>query len=108
MVGRTHGIHAEPYTLGLKFVGWYEEARRNVARLRAAREEMRFGKISGSVGTYAHLGPDVESKVLTRLNLQVEPVSTQVLPRDRHAQFLAVLGVLASSVDRITTESDQA
>jgi adenylosuccinate lyase len=104
MVGRTHGIHAEPYTLGLKFASWHEEARRNSDRLRAAREEMRFGKISGSVGTYAHLGPEVEAAALQRLGLNVEPVSTQVLPRDRHAQFFSVLGVLASSVDRIATE----
>jgi adenylosuccinate lyase len=104
MVGRTHGIHAEPYTLGLKFVSWYAEARRNADRLRGAREEMRHGKISGSVGTYAHLGPEVEARALGRLGLRVEPISTQVVPRDRHAHFLAVLAVLASSLDRITTE----
>ena len=104
MVGRTHGIHAEPYTLGLKFLGWYAEARRNRKRLAAAREEVRRGKISGAVGTYAHLGPDVEAEVLKRLGLAVEDVSTQVVPRDRHATFLSVLGVLASSADRIATE----
>jgi len=104
MVGRTHGIHAEPYTLGLKFASWYTEARRNAKRLAAAREEVRFGKISGSVGTYAHLGPDVEAAALNRLGLSVEPVSTQVIPRDRHASFLSALGVLASSLDRIATE----
>jgi len=104
MVGRTHGIHAEPYTLGLKFAAWYTEAQRNRARLLAAREELRFGKISGSVGTYAHLGPEVEAAVLARLNLKPEPVGTQVVPRDRHATLLSVLGVLASSLDRIATE----
>jgi adenylosuccinate lyase len=104
MVGRTHGIHAEPYTLGLKFAGWYAEARRNRARLAAAREEVRYGKISGSVGTYAHLGPEIEAAVLERLDLKTEPVSTQVVPRDRHAMFVAVLGILASSLDRIATE----
>jgi adenylosuccinate lyase len=104
MVGRTHGIHAEPYTLGLKFASWYEEARRNAERLGLVREEMRFGKISGSVGTYAHLGPEVEAEALGRLGLKPEPISTQVLPRDRHAMFLSVLGVLASSMDRIATE----
>jgi len=104
MVGRTHGIHAEPYTLGLKFVNWYAEARRNERRLEAAREEMRHGKISGSVGTYAHLGPEIEADVLGRLGLIPEPVSTQVVPRDRHALFLSVLGLIASSVDRIGTE----
>ncbi|MDX1389181.1 MAG: adenylosuccinate lyase [Acidobacteriota bacterium] len=104
MVGRTHGIHAEPYTLGLKFAGWYTEARRNRERLAAAREEIRFGKISGSVGTYAHLGPDVEAEVLERLGLEVEPVSTQVVPRDRHAELFTTLGILASSLERIATE----
>jgi adenylosuccinate lyase len=104
MVGRTHGIHAEPYTLGLKFASWYAEARRNRQRLAAAREEVRFGKISGSVGTYAHLGPEIEAAVLERLGLLPEPVSTQVVPRDRHAALLSVLGILASSLDRIATE----
>jgi adenylosuccinate lyase len=104
MVGRTHGIHAEPYTLGLKFAGWYAEARRNRDRLVSVRAEINFGKISGSVGTYAHLGPDVEADVLARLNLSVEPLSTQVIPRDRLAMLFSVLGVLASSLDRIATE----
>jgi len=104
MIGRTHGIHAEPYTLGLKFAGWYTEARRNLERLRTAREEIAVGKLSGSVGTYAHLGPDVERAVMKRLALSVESISTQVIPRDRHAAFVSALGVLASSLDRITTE----
>jgi adenylosuccinate lyase len=104
MVGRTHGIHAEPYTLGLKFAGWYAEMTRNRERLALGREEVRFGKISGAVGTYAHLGPDVEVDVLSRLGLRVEPVSTQVVPRDRHAVYVSLLAVLASSVDRIATE----
>jgi len=104
MVGRTHGIHAEPYCLGLKFAGWYAEADRNATRLASARQEMCFGKISGAVGTYAHLGPEIEAEALERLGLHPEPVSTQVIPRDRHATFLCVLGVLASSMDRIATE----
>ncbi len=104
MVGRTHGIHAEPYTLGLKFAGWYCEARRNRERLSRAREEIRYGKISGAVGTYAHLGPEIEAAVLERLGLQIEPVATQVIPRDRYAVLFSVLGVLASSLDRIATE----
>ena len=104
MVGRTHGIHAEPYTLGLKFVGWYAEMRRNRNRLRAAREEIRVGKIAGAVGTYAHLGPDVEADVLGRLGLRVDDITTQVVPRDRHAMYMATLGVLASSLDRVATE----
>jgi adenylosuccinate lyase len=104
MVGRTHGIHAEPYTLGLKFTSWYAEAGRNIERLRAARDEVRTGAISGSVGTYAHLGPEIEADALARLGLEVEPISTQVIPRDRHATFMSVLGVIASSLDRIATE----
>jgi adenylosuccinate lyase len=104
MVGRTHGIHAEPYTLGLKFAGWFAEAQRNLERLRRVRHEVSYAKLSGSVGTYAHLPPDVEAEVLERIGLRVEPVSTQVIPRDRHAMMFSVLGVLASSLDRITTE----
>jgi adenylosuccinate lyase len=104
MVGRTHGIHAEPYTLGLKFASWYAEARRNRTRLQDAREQNRFGKISGAVGTYSHLPPDVEAEVLDRLDLHAEPVATQVVPRDRHALFVAVLGLLAASLERMATE----
>ena len=104
MVGRTHGIHAEPYTLGLKFAAWFAEAQRNHQRLQAVREEIAVGKISGSVGTYAHLGPNIEAAVLERLGLKPETVSTQVVARDRHANYLGVLGVLASSLDRIATE----
>ena len=104
MVGRTHGIHAEPYTLGLKFVGWYLEIHRSRERLAAAREEIRFGKLSGAVGTYAHLDPTVEAEVLKTLGLKCEPLATQVIPRDRHAALMAALGILASSLDRIATE----
>jgi adenylosuccinate lyase len=104
IVGRTHGIHAEPYTFGLKLVSWYAEARRNRERLAAATDELRHAAISGSVGTYAHLGPEIEAAALERLGLRPEPISTQVVPRDRHALFLAVLGVLASSLDRMATE----
>jgi adenylosuccinate lyase len=104
MVGRTHGIHAEPYTLGLKFVGWYLEMTRNRERLTGAREEIRFGKISGAVGTYAHLDPAIEAEVLDKLGLNVEPLATQVIPRDRYAALVSCLGILASSLDRIATE----
>ncbi len=104
MVGRTHGIHAEPYTLGLKFVGWYLEMKRSRERLAASREEIRFGKLSGAVGTYAHLDPGVEAEVLAKLGLKCEPLATQVIPRDRHAAFVASLGILASSLDRMATE----
>jgi len=104
MVGRTHGIHAEPYTLGLKFLGWYLEMSRNRERLAAGREAIRFGKLSGAVGTYAHLGPEIEAEVMAKLGLQPEPLATQVIPRDRHASFVATLGILGSSLDRIATE----
>jgi len=104
MVGRTHGIHAEPYTLGLKFSSWYAEAGRNMNRLTTARAEIAVGKISGAVGTYAHLGPQVEAAVMERLGLKVEDVSTQVVARDRYAAFMSALGILASSLDRIATE----
>jgi adenylosuccinate lyase len=104
MVGRTHGIHAEPYTLGLKFVGWHLEMTRNRDRLTIAREEIRFGKLSGAVGTYAHLDPTVEAEVMAKLGLRGEPLATQVIPRDRYAALVSCLGILASSLDRIATE----
>ena len=104
MVGRTHGIHAEPYTLGLKFLGWYLEISRSRERLAVAREEIRYGKLSGAVGTYAHLDPTIEADVLAQLGLKCEPLATQVIPRDRHAALMASLGILASSLDRIATE----
>ena len=104
MVGRTHGIHAEPYTLGLKFLGWYLEIRRSRERVKASREEIRYGKLSGAVGTYAHLDPTIEAEVLAQLGLKCEPLATQVIPRDRHAALMASLGILASSLDRIATE----
>jgi adenylosuccinate lyase len=104
MIGRTHGIHAEPYTLGLKFAGWFAEAERNRRRLVTAREEIAVGKISGAVGTYAHLGPEIEAEALERLCLRQETIATQVVPRDRHAALVAALGILASSLDRMATE----
>ena len=104
MVGRTHGIHAEPYTLGLKFVGWHLEIARSRERLKTAREEIRFGKLSGAVGTYAHLDPTIEADVMSKLGLKCEPLATQVIPRDRHAALMASFGILASSLDRIATE----
>jgi adenylosuccinate lyase len=104
MVGRTHGIHAEPYTLGLKFAGWYLEMERDRARLSAARAEVAVGKLSGAVGTYAHLEPAIEAEVMAALGLSAEALATQVIPRDRHAALVAALGILASSLDRIATE----
>jgi adenylosuccinate lyase len=104
MVGRTHGIHAEPITFGLKLAGWYAEMQRNVVRLRSAREAVRFGKLSGAVGTFAHLAPEVEAYVCERLGLQPEPLATQVVPRDRHAQFFTTLAVVAGSIERFAVE----
>jgi len=104
MAGRTHGIHAEPITLGLKLAGWYAELGRDLKRLRTAREEIAFGKLSGAVGTYATSTPDIESEVLAKLGLHVETVATQVIPRDRHAQFFCTLAVIAGSIERFATE----
>jgi len=104
MMGRTHGVHAEPITFGLKCLSWFEETERNIRRLTAAAEEMRHGKISGVVGAYTQMGPDIEAKVLSRLKLKPEPVSTQVLPRDRHALMLNALALVATGLERIATE----
>jgi adenylosuccinate lyase len=104
MMGRTHGVHAEPITFGLKCLSWFEEANRNIRRLAAAADEMRYGKISGVVGGYTQMGPDVEARVLAHLNLKVEPVSTQVIPRDRHAAMLNTLALVATGLERIATE----
>ncbi len=103
-IGRSHGIHAEPTTFGLKLAGYYVEWQRNLERLRAARREIATCAISGAVGTYANVDPAVERHVAEKLGLQVEPVSTQVIPRDRHAMFFATLAVIASSVERLATE----
>ncbi|MEM9269552.1 MAG: lyase family protein, partial [Pseudomonadota bacterium] len=103
-IGRSHGIHAEPVTFGLKLAGMYAEMDRNLTRLRAARQEVATGAISGAVGTFANIDPAVEAHVCAQLGLEPEPISTQVIPRDRHAMFFATLGVIASSVERIATE----
>jgi len=103
-IGRSHGIHAEPTTFGLKLAGFYAEWARNRTRLLAARDEVATCAISGPVGTFASIDPAVERHVAEKLGLTVEPVSTQVIPRDRHAMFFAVLGVLASSLERLATE----
>lgn len=104
MVGRTHGIHAEPVTLGLKFALWYAETERNIARMNAAMETISVGQISGAVGTYAHIDPSVEAFVCTRLGLKPAPVSTQVLQRDRHAEYMATLAVIGASLEKFATE----
>ena len=103
-VGRSHGIHAEPLTFGLKLAGYYTEFQRNRARLVEARREIAVCAISGAVGTFANIDPSVEAHVAAQMGLEIEPVSTQVIPRDRHAAFFATLGVIASSVERLATE----
>lgn len=103
-IGRSHGIHAEPVTMGLTFARFFAEMDRNRARLLRAREEVATGAISGAVGTFANIDPGVEKHVCAKLGLRPEPVSTQVVPRDRHAMFFATLGVVASSVENIATE----
>jgi adenylosuccinate lyase len=103
-IGRSHGIHAEPTTLGLTFARFYAEMARNRARLLAARAEVATGAISGAVGTFANIDPAVEAHVCARMGLTPEPISTQVIPRDRHAMFFATLGVIASGIENIATE----
>lgn len=104
MVGRTHGIHAEPITFGFKLANWYSETQRNIARFAAAAEDMRVGKFSGAVGIFAHLTPELEEKICARLGLKAAAVSSQVIQRDRHAQYLSTLAVIASTLDKIATE----
>ena len=104
IVGRSHGIHAEPTTFGLKLAGFYAAFARNRARLEAAKREVATCAISGAVGTFAHIDPRVEAYVAEKLGLAVEPVSTQVIPRDRHAMFFATLGVIASTIEQIAIE----
>ncbi len=104
MIGRTHGIHAEPTTFGFKLAGWVAEVRRDRERLATATREAAVGKISGAVGTHANVPPDVEEEVCRALGLGVEPVSTQVVPRDRHAAYITALAIAACSLDRFATE----
>ena len=103
-IGRTHGVHAEPITFGLKLANWYAETQRNLTRFRHAAEDMRVGKLSGAVGTLAHLTPELEEKICKRLGLETAAISSQVIQRDRHAAYLATLAVIASSLDKIATE----
>ncbi len=104
MVGRTHGVHAEPITFGLKLANWYSEVQRDMARFQSAAEDMRVGKFSGAVGTFAHLSPELEEKICARLGLKAAAVSSQVIQRDRHAAYLATLAVIACTLDKIATE----
>ena len=103
-VGRTHGVHAEPTTFGLKAAVWYAEAGRNLERLRRAKETIRVGKISGAVGTFAHVEPDVEAEVCRALGLEPAAISTQVIQRDRHAEYVTTLAILAASLEKIAME----
>ena len=103
-IGRTHGIHAEPITFGLKIANWYAENRRDLARFQVAAQQLAVGKISGAVGTCTHLGPDVEQKICQRLGLATAPITSQVIERDRHAQFLSTLAIVAASLERIAQE----
>ncbi len=103
-IGRTHGIHAEPTTFGLKLLNWYAEVQRNLTRFDAAAEDMRVGKLSGAVGTFGHLSPNQEEKVCARLGLKPAPVATQVIQRDRHAAYIAALAILGSTLDKIAVE----
>jgi len=104
MVGRTHGVHAEPITFGLKLANWYSETQRNIERFARAAEDMRVGKFSGAVGTFAHLTPELEEAICARLELKAAAISSQVIQRDRHAYYLATLAVIASTLDKIATE----
>jgi adenylosuccinate lyase len=103
-IGRTHGIHAEPTTFGLKLLNWYAEMERNATRFAAAAEDMRVGKLSGAVGTFGRLKPEHEERICARLGLKPAPVATQVIQRDRHAAYIAVLAILGSTLDKIAVE----
>ena len=104
MIGRTHGVHAEVTTFGLKLAVWYDEMRRNRERMLRAADMVSFGKISGAVGTFAHLDPDVEASVCERLGLKAALASTQTLQRDRHAEYLSTIAIVGSSLDKFATE----
>ena len=103
-IGRSHGIHAEPLTFGLKIANWYEEIKRNMDRLKRARQGIAYGQISGAVGTFACIDPDVEEYVCSRRGLKPAPVSSQVIQRDRHAEFFSTLAIIAGTIDKIATE----
>lgn len=104
MVGRTHGVHAEPITLGFKFALWFSEMQRNLERIKRAKEEISYGKISGAVGTFAHLDPYVEEYVCKELSLKPAKISNQIIQRDRHAYYMTTLALIASSLEKFATE----
>jgi adenylosuccinate lyase len=104
MIGRSHGVHAEPMTFGLKFALWYEDMKRNLERMKRAREVISVGKLSGAVGTFSNIPPVIEEKVCRKLGLKPEPVATQVVQRDRHAEYLTTLAFIAASIEKIAVE----
>jgi adenylosuccinate lyase len=103
-IGRTHGIHAEPITFGLKLALFYDEIRRNLTRFCAAAEDLRVGKISGAVGTFGHIGPEAEERICRRLGLRPAPIASQVISRDRHANYVSALALLAAALEKIALE----
>jgi adenylosuccinate lyase len=103
-IGRTHGIHAEPITFGLKLALWYDELKRNLARLQSAAEDLRVGKISGAVGTFGHIGPEAEEKICERLGLKPAAIASQVISRDRHAAWVSALALIAATLEKISLE----
>ncbi len=104
LIGRTHGVHAEPTTLGLKFLLWYEETKRNIERMKRAIENVSYAKVSGAVGNFAHIDPRIEEIVSKKLNLKPVRISSQILDRDRHAEYLSTLAIISSSVEKFATE----
>jgi adenylosuccinate lyase len=104
MIGRTHGVHAEPITLGLKLALWYAEMQRNAERVRRARAGINVGKLSGAVGTFAHLDPAIEASVCAKLGLEAAPISSQIIQRDRHAELLSALAITAASLEKFALE----
>ncbi len=104
LMGRSHGVHAEPMTFGLKFALWYEDMKRNLERMKRAREVINVGKLSGAVGTFSNVPPKLEEKVLKKLRLKPEPVATQVVQRDRHAEYLGTLAIIAAGIEKIAVE----
>ncbi|RMD52480.1 MAG: adenylosuccinate lyase, partial [Nitrospirae bacterium] len=104
MIGRSHGVHAEPIVFGLKFALWYEEMKRNKERMEKAKERISVGKLSGAVGTFSSIPPEIEESVLRKLKLRPEPVATQIVQRDRHAEFIITLSLLATTIEKIAVE----
>lgn len=104
VIGRSHGVHAEPITFGLKFALWYEDMKRNMNRMKRAKEVISVGKLSGAVGTFSNIPPEIEEKVCKKLGLRPEPVATQVVQRDRHAEYLTTLALIAASIEKIAVE----